>query len=318
MSSIFNFSTLVGIVASMIFLNTSETIAQNSSTAHDPAKFTFVRLKWEPYTTLSPYEQQQHNWNIDGLFATDGPMKGMSAEKCLLSSLELATNGKVRVNQEPLSLSILEMTENKGTAFAFAFMTEVGWMKFQDEEVKPMRNWLDRGGFLMTDDFHGPFQPTDYQFTSLDSASEWQRWALQLKRLYPELDIASKPIAYSPELFREARQLPRSKRGPPRLLELTSTHPVFNTFYSFSEIPHIYGLRAEEMGQKYEYGGDRHRILGLFSPEGRLMILMNYNMDVGDGLERCVEMKFENPYTKQLVPDGLKLGINYVIYSLTR
>ncbi|MGE3975426.1 MAG: DUF4159 domain-containing protein [Bdellovibrionales bacterium] len=299
----------------------STAFSQSTSPAIDPGKFTFVRLKWTQTPRMSQHEKEIHHWNVDGRNAEDGPQKGLSAEQCLLSTIEKATDGLVRVNKTPLSLTIKEFTSPKNT-FPFAFMTEVGWLEFQQEEISPFKNWLDKGGFLMVDDFHGPMYVGAPKNGESTYHNEWRHWTGQLKRLYPDLDIDQKPLPYTPVAFYSAQKRPRGKRGPPILMELTKEHPVFHSLFSFKDIPHVYGLNALEDAKHMEYGGERHTVVGLFSPEGRLMILMNYNMDVGDGLERCGEVDVskvaeKNLYNLLLVPDGLRLGMNYIIYALT-
>ena len=90
---------------------------------------------------------------------------------------------------------------------------------------------------------------------------------------------------------------------PDRPLEhLTTDHPIFNAFYTITNIPVI------QPGRRW--GASAPACYGITDDAGRLMILLNWDNDVGDGWEWAVS----NPY------DGLnayKLGINYILYALS-
>ena len=53
--------------------------------------------------------------------------------------------------------------------------------------------------------------------------------------------------------------------------------------------------------------------MGIFDNEGRLMVLVMRNMDVGDAWEHTNDLRYPKWYAAQ----AYKLGINFVIYALT-
>lgn len=84
------------------------------------------------------------------------------------------------------------------------------------------------------------------------------------------------------------------------LEEITADHPIFHSFYSINKIPSIQGRRRMSAPKCY----------GITDEKGRLMVLLNWDNDIGDGWEWAVS----DPY------EGLKaykLGINYILYSLS-
>ncbi len=91
------------------------------------------------------------------------------------------------------------------------------------------------------------------------------------------------------------------------LIPLTLDHPVFHTFFKMESLD----LNDPQM-PALDSG-----IFGIFEdndPEKRLMVIANYNMDVGDYWEWS-DQEF---YPVDLTQRGFKLGVNYVIYGLTR
>ncbi|NIN36021.1 MAG: DUF4159 domain-containing protein, partial [Gammaproteobacteria bacterium] len=52
---------------------------------------------------------------------------------------------------------------------------------------------------------------------------------------------------------------------------------------------------------------------GIFDDKGRLMVAINYNMDMGDAWEHADDPVYPEPMTAL----AYRFGINYLIYSMT-
>ena len=91
-----------------------------------------------------------------------------------------------------------------------------------------------------------------------------------------------------------------------RIVPLTVNHPVFNTFFKISTLdmdyPHIPGLKAQFLGI-YEDN----------DPSKRLMVVINYNNDIGDYMEHSGQ----GWWPVNTSNDAYKLAINYIVYGLT-
>ena len=90
-----------------------------------------------------------------------------------------------------------------------------------------------------------------------------------------------------------------------RLQPLDITHPIFHSFF---------GIETLEM---YEMYGLPVRFYGVFEdndPAQRLMIIANYNNDIGEYWEYS-DTGF---YPVDLTNDSYEFGVNYVIYAMTR
>ena len=66
--------------------------------------------------------------------------------------------------------------------YPFAYLCEVGYMELSDEEIRGMREYLLRGGFLLVDDFRRPF--------------EMRNFTDQVKRALPEYSIKELDITH--------------------------------------------------------------------------------------------------------------------------
>jgi Domain of unknown function (DUF4159) len=94
-----------------------------------------------------------------------------------------------------------------------------------------------------------------------------------------------------------------------RIERLDRSHPVFNSFFSIESlnVPYPGGLgEAGLIGEFYgiHEGND---------PSKRLMVVINYNMDIGDYMEHSGR----GWYAVEPTNEAFKFGVNYFIYGLT-
>jgi hypothetical protein len=91
-----------------------------------------------------------------------------------------------------------------------------------------------------------------------------------------------------------------------RIEQLGPSHPIFDAFYRVESLdmtyPHNQGLKAEFLGI-HEHN----------DPTRRLMVIINYNNDIGDYMEHSGQ----GWWPVNISNDAYKLAINYIIYGLT-
>ncbi|MBT6275901.1 MAG: DUF4159 domain-containing protein [Chromatiales bacterium] len=102
---------------------------------------------------------------------------------------------------------------------------------------------------------------------------------------------------------------------PDRVIEpLSVEHPVFHAFYDIREIiqvPNVY--QGSVGGPTHEYDGYTPHVRGIFDDSGRLMVLINWNTDLGDAWEWA-----DNPqYPLRFSTYSYEMGINFVIYAMS-
>lgn len=117
---------------------------------------------------------------------------------------------------------------------------------------------------------------------------EWQVFADEMKRVFPDREIVDLPIE----------------------------HEIFNIVYQLKEkpmIPSIGHFRMGRLSDRREVTEANYR--AILDDDGRIMIMICHNTDLGDGWEREGEMTeyFERYSEKYAYP----LGINIVMYAMT-
>lgn len=96
------------------------------------------------------------------------------------------------------------------------------------------------------------------------------------------------------------------------IVEVPLDHPVFHAFYDIDEVlqvPNVY----QTAGQTWEYDGKIPHVRGIFDDEGRLMVLINWNTDLGDGWEWADSPDYPLRYSTY----AFEIGINFVIYGMS-
>ena len=138
----------------------------------DPSDvFTFVRIRWSRHG-----DDGHRGWGRRSKWRTDYPDADLNLSYRLqqLTSIKTDPNGK-----------ILQLTDEELFKYPFIYIIEPGNMRLSQAEVVALRNYLERGGFLMVDDFWGE--------------DEWANFANEMKRVFPKRPIEDIPLEH--EIF---------------------------------------------------------------------------------------------------------------------
>jgi hypothetical protein len=157
----------------------------------------------------------------------------------------------------------------------FLFAVDAGTMILSNEEVTRLREYLLKGGFLWLDDFWGE--------------RAWQHWAGQLQRILPEYTV----------------------------IDVPRDHRLFNTFYVVTEIPQIPSMQhwTRSGGNTAEFGEENPpHMRAVFDDEGRILVLMTHNTDIGDGWERETDSEV---FFQLFSPPAYGIAMNVAIWVLT-
>lgn len=116
-------------------------------------------------------------------FGTNGYIRHMGwshnypeSDQHLNRFLERAT----RIDVEEGSYRIVELGSDEVFDYPFAYVSEPGEMELTDIEVNNLREFIDRGGFVLMDDFDGPVQ--------------WGQLRSQIRRVFPDRDFEPVPL----------------------------------------------------------------------------------------------------------------------------
>ena len=114
---------------------------------------------------------------------------------------------------------------------------------------------------------------------------EWQRAREQLRKILPEYEIKDLPL----------------------------NHPIFHSYFDLDQVIQVPGWAALLQGVTYEKGGVTPHYMGIENKDGRLMVFLTRNCDLGDAWEWVNDPKYPAQY-------GLiayKVGMNVVIYAMS-
>ncbi len=171
----------------------------------------------------------------------------------------------------------LELTDPELFDYPFIYLIEPGSISLSPLEAETLRKYLLNGGFLMVDDFWGEY--------------EWEGFYQGIKQVFPD---------------REPQDLPLD-------------HEIFHCVFDLDEkvqVPSInWALAGRAQGRTSEDGTEPAQYKGIFDDKGRLMCIICFNTDLGDGWEREGENHwyFKEFSEKKAYP----MGINIVFYALT-
>ncbi len=169
----------------------------------------------------------------------------------------------------------LPLTDDRIFNYPWLYATQAGFWDLGDAETARLREYLSRGGFLVADDFYGP-----------------RDWAV----------------------FKES--MDRALPGRP-IVDMDINDPVMHVLFDIKERTFIPGLRHLRRGP-----GGSVVIQPLDTPpywraiydeKGRMLVAINFNMDVGDAWEHA-----DLPlYPEQMTTLAYRFGINYIVYAMT-
>jgi hypothetical protein len=98
-----------------------------------------------------------------------------------------------------------------------------------------------------------------------------------------------------------------------RIEDLPLDHPVFRSFYEIDEILQVPELGNWRRGRTWERDGFEAAVRGIFDTDGRLMVMINWNTDLGDAWEWA-----EQPdYPLKFSTFAYQIGVNAIVYAMT-
>jgi hypothetical protein len=165
--------------------------------------------------------------------------------------------------------------------YPIAYVIEVDWWDMTGSEVTNLRAYLQKGGFLIVDDFKVRGGFGRFGRGSGDGAQGGgglEAFEANMRRVLPE----------------------------GRFVNLDPAQPIFHSFFEIKSI--------DDFPQAYIAGRPVFR--GLFEdndPAKRLMVVVNYNTDVSQYWEWSG--RGLRPFDD--TNEAYKLGVNYLIYGLT-
>ena len=170
---------------------------------------------------------------------------------------------------------VVRLTDDALFRCPIIMASDVGTMGLSDLEAMRLREYLLKGGFLWVDDFWG--------------TRAWTQWSDQIHKALPEHEIFDIPKEHA------IRHMLFPVEG---IEQVTNINNWFRT------------------GSTSERGDDSPHadFRGIADANGRIMVAMTHNTDMGDTWER----ESESPeFFALFSPKGYGLGIDVMLYALT-
>jgi hypothetical protein len=97
------------------------------------------------------------------------------------------------------------------------------------------------------------------------------------------------------------------------IVDIPSRDSIFHVAFDLDDKLQIPGTAALSQGVTYEYDGYSPHFRGIYDDAGRLMVIINFNMDLGDSWEHADDPGYPVHYTVS----GYQHAINYILYAMT-
>jgi hypothetical protein len=146
---------------------------------------------------------------------------------------------KMKTDGQPDNV-VLRLTDPLLYHCPILHMEDVGTIRFSDEEVESLRNYLLKGGFLYVDDFWGSLA--------------WEQWSYEIARVLP-------PHKYP-------------------IVDIPRDHAILHTLYDVKEVPQVPSInrwyqmnggtseRGTDISDTWEREGENREYFDRFSPDG--------------------------------------------------
>jgi hypothetical protein len=171
----------------------------------------------------------------------------------------------------------LRLTDDRLFDYPWIYATQTGWWGLSDAEIARLREYLLRGGFLVTDDMWG--------------ADAWDVFRGTMDRVFP-----NRPITDIVET-------------EPVMHVLYDIGEKDRTFIPGSRHLWVRGGTVEVVQPQ----GSQPAWRAMYDDKNRMVVAINYDTDVGDAWE-FADVPY---YPEKMTALAYRYGINYIIYSMT-
>lgn len=234
--------TVVGLLLGL-FLMVQATFSQqvyipNEAPLKEEGEFHFIRL-----------EYRDDRGGGGGFFGGGFGRRGWWAQDWPEADAHFATGLRRLTLLDVAQQDHLPIMDDRLYDYPWVYATQTGYWDLSDQETDRLRDYLLKGGFLVTDDFHGPY--------------EWAVFEESMTRVFPEeqiveLDNDTHPMMHVHYDIKERTFIPGLR--------------------------HLYRGGSGTVARP-EYTPPHWR--AIHDPDGHMVVAINFNMDVGDAWEHA-------------------------------
>jgi len=97
------------------------------------------------------------------------------------------------------------------------------------------------------------------------------------------------------------------------IIDVTLDHPIYSSYYDIEEVKQVPAINNARRGYTSECWGCEPRIRGIYDDEGRLMVIINFNTDLGDAWEWAEDPRYPLEYSTY----AYEMGANMIVYAMS-
>lgn len=147
------------------------------------------------------------------------------------------------IKTSPTSFQIVDIDSPELFKYPFAYLCEPGFIELNAKDVVNLREYLDRGGFLLVDDFR---TAVSSHYKGGGREDDIAHFRVEMKKVYPDRDF----------------------------VRLDLSDRIFHTFYEIDSL---------KMTAPYIFPGQGPaEFFGLRDPHGNLQMVLNNNNDISE------------------------------------
>jgi len=106
--------------------------------------------------------------------------------------------------------------------------------------------------------------------------------------------------------------MPKVLPGQP-VVDIPDADHIFHTVFDLDERYQVPGAQFLNSGHEYEKDGYQARWRGIYDDNGRLIVAICHNVDLGDSWENADDPRYPEKFSAL----GIRIGVNYLIYAMT-
>jgi uncharacterized protein DUF4159 len=236
------------------------------TTRSDPppkdSEFVYARIRY--HMTPEGFRLREQPWHHDYPYGDE------TFPQVLGEATSVKTNG--------MSFEVVDIDSPDLFKYPFTYLSEVGYIDLKPKDVINLREYLDRGGFIMVDDFRTSSASMQDRF--LGPEDDIEHFRQEMKKVYPDRDF----------------------------VRLDVSDPIFSIFYD------IKSLHEPEVVAPYIFAGQGPvEFFGLRDKNGSLRMVLNNNNDISE----YWEWVDEGQKSLHEATTSFHFGINYVLYAMT-
>jgi hypothetical protein len=259
---------ILSAVALIVFTGSVRMFVVGDTPSDETAEFFFTRLAYSEngyrgFGRFVPKNFRCPEFGGGNFFPRQGvgwSMDSPGADCKYMGGIQRLTN--LRVFPNP---NMIEITDPDLFKYPYAYVVEPGGMDLTDREVKILREYLSRGGFIHADDFWGLREKYNFEY--------------EMRRVFPEYRMVVLPLSHP--VFHTFFDINETIQIP-------------------GEGAACYGGPTYEVRDDIE-----PRIYGISDDKGRLMVVVTYNSDLGDAWEYMDEQCYPEKYSGQAYRLGM-------------